>query len=60
MTIPKFTGDEDKDEIDQVKWLRMINEHDKDPLQESLKFDGENYKWWISLEEDIRLYSTWE
>jgi hypothetical protein len=24
MAIPKFTGDEDKDEIDPGEWLRMI------------------------------------
>jgi hypothetical protein len=27
MEIPKFTGDEDKDEINHMEWLRMIKEY---------------------------------
>jgi hypothetical protein len=30
--ILKFTGDEDKDEIDLVEWLRMVKEHCKAPF----------------------------
>jgi hypothetical protein len=32
MKIPQFTGDEDKDEINHMEWLRLVNEYDMTPL----------------------------
>ncbi len=43
-----------------MEWLRMVKEHWKDRFQASLKFYGEACKWWRSLAEDTRLYSTWK
>jgi hypothetical protein len=60
MEIPKFTGDEDKDEINHVEWLRMVKEHCKTPFLESLKFDDESFKWWYSLDEGTRISLSWE
>jgi hypothetical protein len=60
MAIPHFYEDEDKYEINLVEFLRMEKEHFKYPFQESLNFYGEALKWWRSLDEDNRLYSTWE
>jgi hypothetical protein len=31
MEIPKFTGDEDKYEIDPMEWLRLVKEYDMTP-----------------------------
>ena len=33
MEIPKFTGDEDKDEINPMKWLRLIKEYNMTPTK---------------------------
>jgi hypothetical protein len=41
MTIPNFCGEEDKDEINLVEWLRTIKENGKTPLEESDYFYGE-------------------
>jgi hypothetical protein len=38
----------------------LVKEHCKDPFQENLNFYGEAYKWWIILDENTRLYFTWE
>jgi hypothetical protein len=32
MEIPNFSGDEDKDEINPMEWLRMIKETDLSPF----------------------------
>jgi hypothetical protein len=55
MEIPKFTGDEDKDEINPMEWLRMVKEHCNNPFKESLKFEDEAFKWWNSLDEGTRI-----
>jgi hypothetical protein len=38
MAIPKFTGDEDKDEINPMEWLRMVKEYDMNPSNKKLFF----------------------
>jgi hypothetical protein len=38
MEIPKFTGDEDKDEINPMEWLRLVKEYDRNPFWENLFF----------------------
>ena len=60
MAIPRFTRDEDKDEINPVEWLRMVKEYCKTHFWESLKFYGETCKWWDSLNEGTRFSPTWE
>jgi hypothetical protein len=32
MEIPEFIGDEDKDEINHMEWLRLVKEYDRNPL----------------------------
>ena len=34
MEIPKFTGDEDKDEINPMEWLRLVKEYNMNPTKE--------------------------
>ena len=60
MTIPNFSGDEDKDEINPIEWLRMKKKTDVSPFGEDFTFRGEASKWWDSLDEDTKLHSTWE
>jgi hypothetical protein len=42
MEIPKFTGDEDKNEINPMEWLRLVKEYDRDPLIVRSYFFGED------------------
>jgi hypothetical protein len=61
MAIPKFTGDEDKDEINPMEWLRMIKKYFKTPFIGRIKYlSGEYFKWWDSLDEGTKLSPTWE
>ena len=64
MTIPNFGGDEDKDEISPMEWLRMVKEYcmrvGVSPCGAYFYFFGGDHKWWRSLDEDTRLHSTWE
>jgi hypothetical protein len=64
MEIPNFSGDEDKYEINPMEWLRMIKEYgmmiSMSPSGVSFYFLGGASKWWKILDEDTRLYSTWE
>jgi hypothetical protein len=34
MEIPKFTRDEDKDEINPMEWLRLVKEYNMTPRKE--------------------------
>jgi len=54
MAIPRFTRDEDKDEINPVEWLRMVKENCKTPFTTSLKLDDEYFNQWYSLDEGTR------
>jgi hypothetical protein len=54
MEIPKFTGDEDKDEIDPMELLRLVNKYDRNPLTTRSYFFGESHAWWMSIDFDIR------
>jgi hypothetical protein len=36
--IPRFIGDEDKDEINLMEWLRMVKKYCKTPFWASLNF----------------------
>jgi hypothetical protein len=45
MEIPKFIGDEDKDEINPMEWLRIVKAHCKYHFWARLKFDDEYFKW---------------
>jgi chromosome segregation ATPase len=60
MEIPKFIGDEDKDEINPMEWLRMVKEYGMTPSRERIYFFGEAWKWWMSIDNDTRLNITWE
>jgi len=60
MAIPRFSGDEDKDEIDHEEWLRMIKKTTLRPLTIGFYFKGEVFKWWDSLDEGTKLSPTWE
>ena len=33
MKIPRFTWDEDKDEINTMEWLTLVKEYDINPLK---------------------------
>jgi len=50
MEIANFHGDEDKDKINHVEWLRMVMENGKTPLEESDYFHGECWMWWMSID----------
>jgi hypothetical protein len=60
MEMPKFTGDEDKDEINTMEWLRMVKENVNSHFLEILKFNDESLKWWYSLDEGTRISLSWE
>jgi hypothetical protein len=45
MKIPHFYGDEDKDEINPMEWLRMVKESGKNPSRERNYFYGESWEW---------------
>jgi hypothetical protein len=38
MEIPKFTGDEDKDEINPMEWLRLVKEYGMNPSRKEYIF----------------------
>jgi len=50
MAITSFIGDEDRDKIISMEWLRTVKENCKDHFQEIFMLNGENYKWWRSLD----------
>jgi hypothetical protein len=56
MTIPNFSGHEDKDEINPMEWLRMVKEYcmrtSKIPCGAYFSFLGGDYKCWRILDED--------
>jgi hypothetical protein len=54
MAIPRFIGDEDKDEINPMEWLRLVKEYYRNPLTTRNFFLGEYLKWWKSIDEDTR------
>jgi hypothetical protein len=60
MEIPKFTGDEDKDEINPMEWLRFVKEYDRNPSTTRFYLFGEARKWWMSMDKDTRWNLTWE
>jgi hypothetical protein len=64
MSIPNFCGDEEKDEINPMEWLRMVKEDRMrtgiSPCGACFSFWGRSHKWWRILDEDTRLHSTWE
>ena len=54
MEIPKFTGDEDKHEINHMEWLRLIKEYSMTPSKEINYFFDESWKWWMSVDQNTR------
>jgi hypothetical protein len=60
MTIPNFSGDEDKDEISPGEWLRMIRKNYKAPSSTGIYLNGEAGNWWYSLDKGIGRSATWE
>jgi hypothetical protein len=60
MEIPQFTRDEDKDEINPIEWLRMINKTDFKSCLVRTYFFGEGWNWWMSMDMDTRWNYTWE
>jgi len=55
-----FYGDEHKDKINPMEWLRMIKKTDLGPLLISNHFYGEAWEWWMSIDKDTRQKMTWE
>jgi hypothetical protein len=60
MAIPRFTGNEDKDEMNPMEWLRLVKEYGRNPLTRIIYFFGESLKWWKSIDEYTRWNLTWE
>jgi hypothetical protein len=60
MEIPKFTEDEDKEEINPMEWLRMVKEHNMTPREARYYFFDEAWKWWMSVDQNTRWHCTWE
>jgi hypothetical protein len=60
MEIPHFYGDEDKDEISHVEWLRMVKESGRTPSRESNYFSSKAWEWWFSIDKDTRWNCSWE
>ena len=49
MTISKFTGDEDKDEINPMEWLRLVKEYNMTTVKERDYIFYEAWKWLMSV-----------
>ena len=60
MEIPKFTRDEDKDEINPMEWLRMEKEYDLTTSRVRNYFFGESWNWWMSIDKDDKWKMSWE
>jgi hypothetical protein len=60
MTIPRFTGDENKDEINPMEWLSLIKEYDRNPLTTRIYSFGEDQKYWMSIDKVTKWNLTWE
>ena len=60
MAIPKFIGDDDKDEINPMELLRLVKEYDRNPSTTSFYLFGEARKWWMSMDKDTRWNLTWK
>ena len=60
MEIPKFTGDEDKDEINPMEWLRLVKQYNMTLIKERDYFFDEYWKWWMSVDQNTRWHCTWE
>ena len=54
MEIPKFTGDEDKDEINPMEWLRLVREYNMTLRKARDQFFDEARKWWTSVDQNTR------
>ena len=52
MSIPTFSGDEDKDGNNPKEWLRK--------KRRQYEYSDEASKWRKSFDKDIKLYSKWE
>jgi hypothetical protein len=60
MEIPKFIGDERKDEINPMELLRLVNKYDRNHLTTRSYFLGEAHQRWMRIDFDIRWNITWE
>ena len=60
MEIPKFTGDEDKYEINPMEWLRLVKEYNMTAMKERYYIFYEALKWWMSVDQNTRWNYTWE
>jgi hypothetical protein len=60
MKIPKFTEDEDKDEINPMERLRLVNGSGRTPSREINYFFDETWEWWLSINKNTRWHCTWE
>jgi hypothetical protein len=60
MEIPKFTGDEDKDGINPMEWLRLIKQYNMTPRKEIYYFFDEAWNWWMSVDQNTKWHCTWE
>ena len=60
MGIPKFTGDEDKYEINPMEWLRLAKEYNMTPRKARDQFFDESWKWWMSVDQNTIWHCTWK
>ena len=60
MEIPKFTGDEDKDEINPMEWLKLVKEYNMNHTKARDYFFDEAWKWWMSVDQSTRWHCIWE
>jgi DNA repair exonuclease SbcCD ATPase subunit len=60
MEMPKFTGDEDKDEINHMEWLKLVKEYNMNHTKARDYFFDEAWKWWMSVDQNTRWYCKWE
>ena len=60
MEIPTFSGDEDKDGINPMDWLRVINEIDLSSIRAGCYLEGEDEKWLKIHNVNTILNPTWE
>jgi hypothetical protein len=60
MELPNFIGDEYKDEINTMEWLRLVKDYNMTPRKERDYFFDEAWKWWMIDDQNTRWHCTWE
>jgi hypothetical protein len=60
MEILEFTGDEYKDEINPMEWLRLVKEYNMTHSKARNYCFDEAWKWWMSVDQNTIWHCTWE